>query len=96
MKPLITMVCQRYSILIKDHNSHRMRLRMCLNVFIKRLWRSVKYEVIYLHAHDPLTQAREGLKGYFLFYNSKRKHQTLKAKPDDVYYAALALLNELA
>lgn len=56
------------------------------NVFIERLWRSVKYEEVYLHAYDSLTDARNGLKKYFEFYNSKRKHQTLKAKPDERYY----------
>jgi putative transposase len=59
------------------------------NVFIERLWRSVKYEEVYLHAYESLTQARAGLTNYFQFYNTKRKHQTLKAKPDDVYYADL-------
>lgn len=66
------------------------------NVFIERLWRSVKYEEVYLHAYESLTLAREGLKEYFLFYNSKRKHQTLKAKPDEVYYAHLPMLKEVA
>jgi putative transposase len=59
------------------------------NVFIERLWRSVKYEEVYLHAYESLSQARDGLKAYFQFYNTKRKHQTLKAKPDEVYYANL-------
>ena len=59
------------------------------NVFIERLWRSVKYEEVYLHAYDSLTQARDGLKSYFEFYNTKRKHQTLKAKPDTIYYTDL-------
>lgn len=65
------------------------------NVFIERLWRSVKYEEVYLHAYESLTQARVGLKQYFQFYNTKRKHQTLKAKPDDVYYADLPLLKQV-
>jgi putative transposase len=56
----------------------------------------VKYEEVYLHAYESLTLAREGLKEYFLFYNSKRKHQTLKAKPDEIYYADLPMLNEAA
>ena len=59
------------------------------NVFVERLWRSVKYEEVYLHAYDSLTQARDGLKSYFEFYNTKRKHQTLKAKPDTIYYTDL-------
>ncbi len=66
------------------------------NVFIERLWRSVKYEEVYLHAYESLTQARNGLEKYFNFYNTKRKHQTLKAKPDEVYYANLPALQEAA
>ena len=65
------------------------------NVFIERLWRSVKYEEVYLHAYESLTQARAGLKNYFQFYNAKRKHQTLNAKPDDVYYADLPPLKQV-
>ena len=59
------------------------------HVFVERLWRFVKYEEVYLHAYDSLTQARDGLKSYFEFYNTKRKHQTLKAKPDTIYYTDL-------
>ena len=65
------------------------------NVFIERLWRSVKYEEVYLHAYESLTQARTGIKKYFQFYNTKRKHQTLKDKPDQVYYASLRLLKQV-
>ena len=65
------------------------------NVFIERLWRSVKYEEVYLHAYESLIQARTGLKKYFQFYNTKRKHQTLKAKPDQVYYADLRSLSQV-
>jgi putative transposase len=66
------------------------------NVFIERLWRSVKYEEVYLHADESLTEARNGLEKYFEFYNTKRKHQTLKAKPDEVYYADLPNLKMAA
>ena len=66
------------------------------NVFIERLWRSVKYEEVYLHAYESLTEARNGLEKYFEFYNTKRKHQTLKAKPDETYYADLPTLKMAA
>ena len=66
------------------------------NVFIERLWRSVKYEEVYLHAYESLTQARNGLEKYFEFYNTKRKHQALKAKPNEVYYANLPALQKVA
>lgn len=57
------------------------------NVFIERLWRSVKYENIYLHAYENGTQLRRGLTEYFDFYNTRRTHQALDYQtPDDVYY----------
>src|SRR5271163_4588182 len=61
------------------------------NVFIERLWRSVKYENIYLHAYENGTQLRRGLIEYFDFYNARRIHEALGyATPDAVYFAALA------
>ncbi len=61
------------------------------NVFVERLWRSVKYEEVYLNAYESMTDAKQSLKKYFEFYNQKRKHQTLKAKPDQVYYESIKL-----
>ena len=61
------------------------------NVFVERLWRSVKYEEVYLNAYESLTEAKQSLKKYFHFYNQQRKHQTLKAAPDQVYYESIAL-----
>jgi len=58
------------------------------NVFIERLWRSVKYEEVYLHAYSNGTEAREALTRYFSFYNARRSHQALAyQRPDEVYYA---------
>ena len=60
------------------------------NVFIERLWKSVKYEDVYLKAYDSIPAAREGLKTYFEFYNSRRRHQSLDRKtPDNVYWSTL-------
>ncbi len=57
------------------------------NVFIERLWRSVKYENVYLRAYENGTQLRRGLTEYFHFYNGRRIHQSLNYRtPDDVYY----------
>jgi len=57
------------------------------NVVVERLWRSVKYEEVYLHAYEDGRQARDGLAAYFRFYNSRRRHQSLdRATPDEVYY----------
>jgi len=46
------------------------------NLFIERLWRSVKYEEVYLKAYQDGRDARIGLGNYFRFYNAKRPHQT--------------------
>ena len=57
------------------------------NVFVERLWRSVKYEEVYLHAYDTVSAARAGLDRYFRFYNSHRPHSSLDRKtPDEVYF----------
>jgi putative transposase len=60
------------------------------NVFIERLWRSVKYEDIYLRAYDSASAVRTGLNRYFNFYNSRRPHSSLDGQtPDQVYFDAL-------
>ena len=46
------------------------------NVFVERLWRSVKYEEVYLKAYDSVSAARQSLAAYFEFYNARRPHQT--------------------
>ncbi|MGI9304133.1 MAG: integrase core domain-containing protein, partial [Gammaproteobacteria bacterium] len=52
------------------------------------LWRSVKYEEVYLHAYDSVFAARSGLTNYFRFYNTKRPHSSLdRQTPDQVYYS---------
>jgi putative transposase len=58
------------------------------NVFIERLWRSVKYEDVYLHAYETGYQLFQGLKKYFHFYNRQRLHQGLTGQtPHEVYHA---------
>ncbi len=60
------------------------------NVFVERLWKSVKYEEVYLHAYDSVTEDRQGLQRYFAFYNQRRPHSFLDGRtPDMVYFAAL-------
>lgn len=57
------------------------------NVFVERLWKSVKYEEIYLHGYDTVSVARQALTRYFDFYNRRRPHSTLDGKtPDSVYF----------
>jgi len=56
------------------------------NVFVERLWRSVKYEEVYLHAYDSVADAKRSLGKYFTFYNTERRHQSLcEQTPDSVY-----------
>lgn len=62
------------------------------NVFIERLWKSLKYEEVYLHAYESMSQARIGLAAYFAFYNQRRGHESLQGRtPDEAYHASLAL-----
>jgi putative transposase len=63
------------------------------NVFVERLWRSVKYEEVYLHAYDTVGQARASLGRYLDFYNRKRPHSSLAARtPDRAYFDHQPLL----
>lgn len=58
------------------------------NIFTERLWRTVKYEEVYLKEYRTPREARENLDGYFKFYNDKRLHQSLDYKtPAEVYFA---------
>jgi putative transposase len=57
------------------------------NIFVERLWRSVKYECTYLQQFETVATLRETLKKYFLFYNRERFHQSLNYKtPEEVYF----------
>ncbi len=57
------------------------------NVFVERLWRSVKYEDVYLRAYATPREARNGLARYFRFYNERRPHQHLAYRtPDEMYF----------
>jgi len=57
------------------------------NIFVERLWRSVKYEEVYLRAYDSVAEARASLGRYLDFYNRKRPHSSLDARtPDQAYF----------
>ena len=79
---------------LKQHNiriSMDGKGRWVDNVFVERLWRSVKYEEVYLKAYVGIKEARASLGRYFEFYNSKRRHQSLDRRtPDSVYFEPAA------
>jgi putative transposase len=59
------------------------------NVFVERLWRTIKYEHVYLYAYGSMKEAKERLNEYLEFYNGKRPHQSLDGRtPDTVYFEA--------
>ena len=66
------------------------------NVFVERLWKSVKYEEIYLHGYETVSDARQALTRYFDFYNRRRPHSTLDGKTPDTVYFNLPLCNAAA
>jgi len=61
------------------------------NVFVERLWRTIKYEEVYLHAYGSMNDAITHLKAYLKFYNTRRPHQSLDGSiPDAVYYESIS------
>jgi len=57
------------------------------NVFVERLWKSIKYEEVYLHAYETISAAQQGLERYLTFYNQTRPHRALDGQtPDGVYF----------
>ena len=56
------------------------------NIFIERLWRSLKYECVYLHAWETGSQARAGVGSWITFYNNKRPHAARGGHPPAVVY----------
>jgi putative transposase len=62
------------------------RGRFMDNIFIERLWRSLKYEEVYLHAYDSVAEARAAIGGWITFYNDERPHQALGYRtPSEVF-----------
>jgi putative transposase len=62
------------------------------NVFVERLWRSVKYEEVYLRAYETVGEARSSIRRYLDFYNGRRQHSSLDdLTPDQAYFNSLPL-----
>lgn len=57
------------------------------NIFVERLWRSLKYELIYLHDYETVREVEQAINEYFYFYNNERPHQSLRYQtPASIYY----------
>lgn len=84
---------EKFTGMLKAHNitiSMDGKGRWMDNIFIERLWRSVKYEDIYLKSYGTIQEVKNGLKRYFEFYNTRRYHQTLDNEtPAMVYFSSL-------
>jgi putative transposase len=73
------------------------RGRFADNIFVERLWRSVKYEEVYLKAYESVAQARRSIDAYFEFYNRQRLHQALGYRtPRQVLEQGLAMSRTVA
>lgn len=84
---------QAFTDVLKEHGvaiSMDGKGRWVDNVFVERLWRSVKYEDVYLRAYETPRELRAGLRQYFEFYNARRRHSALDRRtPDAVYFDQL-------
>jgi putative transposase len=73
------------------------RGRVFDNIFIERLWRTLKYEEVYIHSYETVREAKESLERYFRFYNRERLHESLEYKtPEEVYFGQVKTLTEQA
>ena len=61
------------------------------NIFVERLWRSVKYEEVYLNAYESMAEAKSGIGNWIEYYNHARKHQTLGTTPELMYAGSSSL-----
>jgi putative transposase len=82
---------QAYTARLKEHPDIQISMdgrgRCFDNIFTERLWRSVKYEDIYLKEYETIHAVREGLRRYFIFYNLQRPHQSLDYQtPAEVFF----------
>jgi putative transposase len=90
-----TSVLHEYGIAISMDGKNR----ALDNIYIERLWRSLKYEDIYIRQYESVRELREGIARYFRFYNTKRFHQSLDYQtPEEVYesFQAVGLATQAA
>ena len=73
------------------------RGRVFDNIFIERLWRTLKYEEVYIHSYKTVKEARESLGRYFRFYNNERLHESLGYRtPEEIYFGQSKSIKEQA
>lgn len=72
------------------------RGRVFDNIFVERLWRTVKYENVYLNGYQNIPETREGLKRYFEFFNMERYHQALNYKTPWAVYSGMGISGQQA
>jgi len=85
-----------YAGILRQYSSVRISMDhkgRCLdNIFVERLWRTIKYEEVYLKEYESLYEARESLHDYLMFYNTQRGHQALGYKtPEHIYFQKLTV-----
>lgn len=88
-----------FTQVLKDHNiniSMDGKGRWVDNVFVERLWRSVKYEEVYLHAYESVATARVGIANYLAFFNARRPHSSLAGQTPDTAYFGYTQLEKAA
>lgn len=81
---------------IETLQSHPLRISMdgkgraFDNIMVERLWRTVKYEEVYLKDYEDVSDCRRNLSDYFRYYNSERRHSVIGGVPKDVYFSGIA------
>jgi transposase InsO family protein len=89
VRPAGMFTSQEFTQLLKENGiAISMDGRGCWrdNVFVERLWKSIKYEEVYLRAYETVSAARSGIARYIDFYNSRRPHSSLDAMTPDAFY----------
>ncbi len=71
----------------RDQDQHGRKGRLAGQRLLERLWRTIKYEEVYLRAYASVSEARDGIGRYLGFYNSRRPHSSLDGRtPDQAYF----------
>jgi putative transposase len=95
----VQFTAEEFTVLLKDSEvkiSRDGRGRVYDNIFVERLWRTVKYEEVYLHEYQTVSEAKQSLQAYFRFYNTERPHQSLGYRtPQEVYFGSSAISKQV-